>query len=197
MSINTSTECVSYRSLVGTMCTGTLKDLGVGITLCMGACIVPTAWQIAQNKIIDKICHGSFGFPRSVRDFQRQGRQAIQQNFTGNGGDSLIAKFFLSLLLIHAARAGSLPKLNAGHLVSPTCTALGIMGISSTIAGLIGYYKAKHQNNLEQGAFTPWSPMNKAVHWARKTGTYAGDIATAGLCAWMIHKRLAMATTVA
>lgn len=105
--------------------------------------------------------------------------------------------------LIHAARAGQLPRLSVRNLVLPTGVALGCMAACSGIAGLIGKKLASSgkitQNMVqEKTGLTPLKNTDEhdrciGAFFAHNIGYLSSCATTLGMTAWMIHKRYALA----
>lgn len=106
---------------------------------------------------------------------------------------------YLSVPVMIASRRGSWPQLTMENLIKPTGVALGFMGASSAIAGLVGYIKAKKgtvgKNPWDWGADgVPEQAMNRFIadSYAHQVAYASGALAGLGLAAWAVLKRCSL-----
>jgi hypothetical protein len=108
----------------------------------------------------------------------------------------------LSIPIVAASRLGSAPRLGWSHLVKPVAAAIGFMGASSIIAGMVGYDAAsatkKSQQAMRwQAIMAEGVPAAKlklfvAAGYAHEAAYTSGTLAGLGVTGWALYKRLAM-----
>lgn len=186
---------------------GIQRELAVSVTLWLGSLVAASVWGVINDKIAQAFYPEYFEDGYSAQFW----REYFVTDDPSKAGRIVRYKWLaervlaggLSLPVIHAARAGLMPKLNAIDLLAPTCVALGFMGACSGIAGFAGYKRAGWHNFLRDGVdvaeLVPLSEENhnrcSAAICAHNIGLFSSAVATIGLCSWVIRQRSLLAGT--
>lgn len=189
-----------------------------GIRLLAGTLATTAAWG-AVNHVIARVIYPQYftkGYTSKIfksSDEENKDLKAVNRFFRNKISSSrrilsAVLKTAFSCMsflpLIHAARAGNLPKLSISNLIRPACGALAFMAACSLISAPIGYKLEKTchvlkalktcipecKDDLPENEHNRWA----AAFCAHNASIFSGFAATAGLCGWMIHKRFAMAS---
>lgn len=101
---------------------------------------------------------------------------------------------FLGVPLAMASRAGARPKLVASDLLKPVAILLGVMAISSLIAGVIGYMAASTGQVWLIGRMRARVPADRHVLfladlWAHNAAYIVGFVGGFVLCGYAVHLR--------
>ena len=117
-------------------------------------------------------------------------------------GWGILATWWVGLLLgIPAAvvsRVGELPKFDAGRLIRPVCILLGVMGLTSVLAGVAGYLAANAGGVWLVEPLRSQVPVAKhsaflADLWAHTAAYAVGIAGGVVLWLWILRSRYRMA----
>ncbi len=100
----------------------------------------------------------------------------------------------LGVLLAVAARAGPWPPRSPGSLVKPVLLVLGLMGLASAVAGLLGAFLAQRGDVRLVGVWAQAVPRERHVAfladlWAHNAAYLAGGLLGLGLALRVVRER--------
>jgi hypothetical protein len=193
--------------------------------ICAGTIGTACLYGIANDQVTARICPEYFtqGFHKQRISGMKNGflKKALSSQSPTTLGFSwgVYATWWMgalmSLPIVAASRLGSSPKLNWQQLVKPAATALAFMGVSSAMAGLVGYKKARSQTNplnTSEALNIPFFPIHQTEYLptimqdvpAEKTNLFIADacahnvaytsgiLAGLGVTGWAVYQRLTM-----
>lgn len=197
-------ELTFCRQASGVIGAGVAREFSAGFPMLAGTFGAAVMLSVGHDLLAREIYPNYF-----TKGYTAQVYDELGRNLRGGKVQAMAIKRVVDWLLgtalyvplIHAARAGSMPKLDGRDLFIPACAALGFMAGCSALAGLAGYkLEQNHKIGDRLLARLPIDRLPEREHnaciaaiCARNIGYLSGPAAMLGLCGWALRKRSLLA----